>query len=142
MSVESHTQQNLTLSPVAPASLFHPVEKENDVLTIREAARFLRVHPDTLTRLSRKGVVPHGVIGGRYRFSRRALLAYLSQSGRQGPVKPTRKLAEYPPAKLIARVQKLGGNLALVNGRLVLEGLKRRKSAPNCGLPWKRIKRS
>jgi len=58
-----------------PASLSSLVEKENevikqtdltgDVLTIREASLLLRVHPDKLTALARRGLIPAGVVGSR-----------------------------------------------------------------------------
>jgi excisionase family DNA binding protein len=95
-----------------------------DVLTVREASLLLRVHPDKLTALARRGIIPAGVVGSRWRFSRLALLAHLA-TPQKGPIKPTRKLVDYPPAKLIARVQKLGGNLVVKDGGLRIEGLSR-----------------
>ena len=93
---------NTTFQP----SLSSIREKENDVenqdgitedvLNVREAARLLRVHHDKLTDLARRGLIPAGVVGSRWRFSRVALLVHLSQP-RQGTIKPTRKLADYPP---------------------------------------------
>ena len=54
-----------------------------------EAARLLRVHPDKLTALARRGLIPAGVVGSRWRFSRLALLNHLRQTpARSGKAHP------------------------------------------------------
>src|SRR5262245_16349227 len=97
---------------------------EDDVLSVGEAARLLRVHPDKLTDLARRGLIPAGVVGSRWCFSHAAILTHLSQP-RQSTIKPTRKLTDYPPTSLIVRVQKLGGNLVVKDDGLRIEALSR-----------------
>lgn len=49
------------------------VKDEHELLTVREAAYFLRVHPDTLRQWVRKGAIGHIRIGpapGRIRIER------------------------------------------------------------------------
>lgn len=50
----------------------------SDLLTLREAAEFLRVHPNTLYRyLPHRTDIPYTKCMGHYRFSRRLLQEYL-----------------------------------------------------------------
>jgi excisionase family DNA binding protein len=59
------------------------MENENithDVLTLCEAAEFLRVHENTLLRLATAKKVPGRKVGGRWRFSREALQRFLDPS--------------------------------------------------------------
>jgi excisionase family DNA binding protein len=50
-------------------------ETSEELLTHREAADFLKVHPDTLTRWVNSGVVPKpGKIGGRLRYLKSTLV--------------------------------------------------------------------
>ena len=116
------TTTPLSSTAVKENDVIDKADLAEDVLTVREASLLLRVHPDKVTALARRWLIPAGVVGSRWRFSRRALLAHLAKP-QQGPIKPTRKLADYPPAKLIARVQKLGGNLVVKEGGLRIEGL-------------------
>lgn len=51
-----------------------------DVLDLKEAARFLKVSPVTLGRRVRAGEVPAKKIGNQWRFSRQALSQWI-QSG-------------------------------------------------------------
>lgn len=52
-----------------------PLAVQDEILTHREAAAFLKVHPDTLTRWVSEGVVPKpGKVGGRLRYLRSTLL--------------------------------------------------------------------
>ena len=102
----------------------------NDVLDVRGAAKLLKTSAENVMKLSRQAKIPAQALGARWRYSRAALLQWLSQPGRQGPIKPTRKLADYPPSKLLARIRKLGGALALVNGRLVLQRLSKDQLTP------------
>ena len=53
--------------------------QRQDILTIREAARLLRIHAMTLYKLARMGQVPTKKIGGQWRFSRQQLIAWVEQ---------------------------------------------------------------
>ena len=46
-----------------------------EVFTVKEAAEFLRVTPETIRRLCRRGSFPHTKIGSDYRFLLRDLEA-------------------------------------------------------------------
>jgi excisionase family DNA binding protein len=50
-----------------------------EILTVPEAAAFLRVKEETLRELARQGKIPCGKVGGEWRFSRRALLRMLGE---------------------------------------------------------------
>lgn len=50
---------------------------ENDVLTIKEAAAFLRCHPRTLQKLAIRGEVPAKKVGSLWRFSRQRLQEWM-----------------------------------------------------------------
>jgi excisionase family DNA binding protein len=54
-------------------------ETPPDVLTLEEAASFLRVSPEALRAAVADGTVPARQIGGEWRFARQALLAWLGQ---------------------------------------------------------------
>lgn len=51
----------------------------DDVLTIKEAAALLRVHPVTLRRKAVDWGVPHRRLGSEWRFSRKVLTAWLQE---------------------------------------------------------------
>jgi len=53
--------------------------EESDWLTTSEAARYLRVHPETLRNWARKGVIPAAKLGNRggFRFRRDDLDRFL-----------------------------------------------------------------
>jgi excisionase family DNA binding protein len=44
-----------------------------EVFTVKEAAEFLRVTPETVRRLCRRGKIPFAKIGSDYRFLQRDL---------------------------------------------------------------------
>ncbi|HYB89767.1 MAG TPA: helix-turn-helix domain-containing protein [Candidatus Binataceae bacterium] len=46
---------------------------EEDILTIGELSRHLRVHPTTIYRLLRKGRIPGFRVGSAWRFNRTAI---------------------------------------------------------------------
>ena len=53
-----------------------------EILTLKEAARLLRVHPMTLYKLARRQQVPATKLGGQWRFSHTALLQFITASRR------------------------------------------------------------
>lgn len=55
------------------------MSEENDVLTLREAASLLRVHPVTLQRRAVAWGVPHRRLGSEWRFSRKVLTAWIQE---------------------------------------------------------------
>lgn len=48
------------------------------LLTVKEAAAFLRLAPDTVYRATKAGKLPHARIGRSIRFSQEALEEYLN----------------------------------------------------------------
>jgi len=52
-----------------------------EILTLREAAAFLRCHPDTVKRRARAGELPASKIGRAWRFRRAELDAWLARGG-------------------------------------------------------------
>jgi excisionase family DNA binding protein len=50
-----------------------------DILTIKEAAALLRVHPVTLRKRAVAWGVPHRRLGAEWRFSRTVLIAWLQE---------------------------------------------------------------
>ena len=54
------------------------MEKLTTVMTVREVAELLRVHPATVYRLVRRGVLPGFKFGGNWRVNREALDVWLS----------------------------------------------------------------
>ena len=50
-----------------------------DVMTLRQAAAYLQVHPRTLSDWCREGVVPVGKLGRVYRFRKAALDQWLAE---------------------------------------------------------------
>ena len=50
-----------------------------EVMTLDEAARLLRVHPQTVKALARAKTIPGRKVGRAWRFSKQALLAYLRE---------------------------------------------------------------
>lgn len=58
-------------------------ETSDEILTHREAAAFLKVHPDTLTRWVAEGIVPRpGKVGGRLRYLKSTLIELARASGK------------------------------------------------------------
>lgn len=54
-----------------------------EVMTLVEAARFLRVSERTLGQLAKDQRAPHTRVGNQFRFSRAQLLAWLENGGTQ-----------------------------------------------------------
>ena len=46
---------------------------EDEILTVREVAKFLRIHPTTVYRLAKNGRIPAFRVGADYRFNRVAI---------------------------------------------------------------------
>jgi hypothetical protein len=66
------------------------LERAEDVLTLSEAAAFLRVTEDALSSLAAKDAVPGQKIAGEWRFLKRALADWLRYGHRY------RKVRKYP----------------------------------------------
>ncbi len=58
----------------------------NDVLSVREVARYLKLNEQTIYRLARNGTLPASKIGRQWRFSRREVEALLSERRRKDPL--------------------------------------------------------
>lgn len=54
--------------------------EHTDVLTIKEAAEFLRCHPRTLQKMAIRGEVPAKKVGSLWRFSRQRLQEWMQGS--------------------------------------------------------------
>jgi excisionase family DNA binding protein len=54
---------------------------ESDVMTLHEAAEYLRVHPRTLRMKAGEGKIPGAKIGRVWRFHRRQLESWLLEGG-------------------------------------------------------------
>lgn len=50
------------------------------IMTVKEVAKYLDVHPMTLYRLAREGRIPAFKIGGQWRFQKKALDRWVAQS--------------------------------------------------------------
>jgi excisionase family DNA binding protein len=50
-----------------------------DLMTVAEAARYLRFTPSTIRRFARQGTLPSVKVGAEYRFSMAALTAKLNE---------------------------------------------------------------
>ncbi|MBM4467330.1 MAG: helix-turn-helix domain-containing protein [Chloroflexi bacterium] len=60
-------------------------EERMNLMTAKEAARYLRVSMFTLSKIEREGgLVPYRTPGGHRRYSLRMLNKYLNSSRRQG----------------------------------------------------------
>jgi excisionase family DNA binding protein len=59
---------------------------EIELLTTKEAAQLLKIHPDTLCRLARQGRVPVIKVLGVYRFHTANLMAWLAAHTTTKPV--------------------------------------------------------
>lgn len=58
---------------------------ETDILTLDEAAEYLRVHPRTLRVKASEGQIPGAKIGRVWRFHRQQLESWLLQGGVLSP---------------------------------------------------------
>src|SRR3989442_5211324 len=80
-----------------------------DVLTAREAAKYLRLALPTFYRYMWQGKIPSSKIGGRYRFKKSLLDRWLGKKGEGGDVNGRNKFVGNGPAI------KPGGILAPLN---------------------------
>jgi excisionase family DNA binding protein len=55
--------------------------RDHDVLTLEEAAKYLRVPPDKLTRQAEEGRIPSQSVAGEWRFLKAALTQWLKWGG-------------------------------------------------------------
>jgi excisionase family DNA binding protein len=56
------------------------VSEAEPLLTLKEVAAILRLHPRTVREYVRRGELPGRVIGGRWRFSRKEVDAFFDSS--------------------------------------------------------------
>jgi excisionase family DNA binding protein len=65
----------------------------DEIMTTSQVAALLQIHARTVHRLSRRGVLPGSRIGRRWRFSRREIVALVSNPARrralEAPLEPS-----------------------------------------------------
>ena len=87
MTEQAIAGENKLLSEVSPQSIpllgEMPLTDEHDVLTLKEAAEYLRVSVSQFFRLLKERQIPGRKVGGHWRFSRRQLLAYVEKQERE-----------------------------------------------------------
>ncbi|MDP3938261.1 MAG: helix-turn-helix domain-containing protein [Deltaproteobacteria bacterium] len=59
----------------------------NNVLSVREVARYLKLNEQTVYRLAREGKLPASKIGKQWRFSRRDIEALIQKHRSKGAAK-------------------------------------------------------
>lgn len=79
---------------------------EDEVLTLEEAAAFLKVSETLVYQLARSGSLPGRKVGREWRFLRSALLEWLKVPAKEGGVKEG-----------VVRLDKFGGEYKVENGR-------------------------
>jgi excisionase family DNA binding protein len=72
---------------------------KEDVFTITELSKYLRVHPTTIYRLLRLGKIPGFRVGNKWRFDRTIIqeLKRLSVPSEEAALPPSRKEGRKPP---------------------------------------------
>lgn len=74
----------LFLSPEQLSGLFRAVvANQHTVMTLREAAQYLRIPPSVLEQMASDGKVPALMIDGKWRFARTAVDEWLNLQGHQ-----------------------------------------------------------
>jgi excisionase family DNA binding protein len=74
----------LFLSPEQLSGLFRAVvANQHTVMTLREAAQYLRIGPTLLEQMATEGKVPALMIDGKWRFARNAVDEWLNLQGQQ-----------------------------------------------------------
>lgn len=66
------------------------IKMEREILTLEEAAEYLRMNPEVLRRHAKKGEIPGKQIGRVWKFSKNLLQKYIEE-GYNGPVNTNRK---------------------------------------------------
>jgi len=61
------------------ATTIHQFPSKPDLLTLDQAAAWLKIHPITLRKAAAEGSLPCRKIGREWRFSRQALLDFLGE---------------------------------------------------------------
>ncbi len=76
----------LFLSPEQLRGLFHAVlNTQHSMMTLREAAQYLRIHPKTLEQMAKEGEIPALLIEGRWRLPKASIDEWLTlQTAGQG----------------------------------------------------------
>lgn len=75
--------ENRPTVELVPVGIDAPTDDEaGDILTAREAAAFLRVGRNCVYELAARQAIPHQRVGKHLRFSRDALVQWLSSCGR------------------------------------------------------------
>lgn len=75
----------LFLSPEQLSGLFRAVvANQHTVMTLREAAQYLRIGPTLLEQMATDGKVPALMIDGKWRFARNAVDEWLNLQGQRG----------------------------------------------------------
>ena len=114
--------------PTSKTQSGHDIQQE-EVLTLAEAASFLRVSEEDLTALLAEGAIPAQKIGSEWRFLKRALadwLRYGSLFSREFRGFPAPWMLEYPGTEelLLVLEKRLLSRLATSNGPTVPRGSK------------------
>ena len=58
------------------------------MLTTYELARYLQLHPDTIRKMAREGIIPSMQIGRKLRFELAAVVEALTKNGNSGSQQP------------------------------------------------------
>ena len=84
MGTVSRTKAVSTIAPGMPREASGPgaayETEQSDVLTLEEAASFLRCHPKTLRLVAIRGKIPSRRVGSLWRFSRIVLESWMQQA--------------------------------------------------------------
>lgn len=75
---------DVSVSPPRVRAVARPMEEATDVMTVPEAARFLRVGASTLRAWANQGRLPSVRMGRHLRFRRAALLEWLAAQEKRG----------------------------------------------------------
>lgn len=59
-------------------------------MTVREVSEYLRVHPTTVYRLVKSGMLPGFKVGDRWRFQQAEIDSWLRQGGGPSPQRSSR----------------------------------------------------
>ena len=78
--------ENLT-GFLRPGYMIVKKQKDDEILTVSQVARLLKVHPRTIYKLAKRGGLPGFQVGKQWRFLRSELIKLLTkpQSSRRSP---------------------------------------------------------